>query len=290
MTTDSAPVAETPDQLAAAFEEQRTHLRAVAYRMLGSVHEADDAVQEAWVRLSRTDTADVGNLTGWLTTVVSRVCLDMLRARSARPEDLTEIPDVRTEEAAPEDAALMADALGPALMLVLDALTPGERLAFVLHDLFAVPFPEIATILGTTPAAARQLASRGRRRVQNTEMAERSGQDARTVVEAFLKASKSGDFQALLDLLHPDVTLKADDAAVAMGVSARLSGPHDVATLFNGRAKALLLTTIDGEPGLVWQLHGVPQVVFAFTVEDGRVTGIEQLAGRETIERMSIHR
>src|SRR3954452_23576696 len=205
------------DLLARRFEEDRPHLRAVAQRILGSEHEADDAVQEAWVRLSRTDTGDVSNLTGWLTTVVSRVCLDMLRSRTARREDPAELPEtVVAETADPEHEAVLADAIGPALMVVLDTLSPSERLAFVLHDMFAVPFPEIAEIVGCSPAAARQLASRGRRRGQGTrdDPAEGEPQAAdvarrRDVVEAFLAASRSGDFAALLAMLDPEVVLRA---------------------------------------------------------------------------------
>src|SRR3954468_24645951 len=180
------------DMLAGRFEQDRAHLRAVAQRILGSPHEADDAVQEAWVRLSRTDTGDVGNLTGWLTTVVSRVCLDMLRSRTARREDPAELPEtVVSDTADPEHEAVVADAIGPALLLVLDTLSPAERLAFVLHDMFAVPFPEIAEIVGCSPAAARQLASRGRRRVQgSTDAGAADAARRRAVVEAFLAASR----------------------------------------------------------------------------------------------------
>src|SRR4051794_7200348 len=243
--------------LAARFEADRGHLRQVAQRILGSAHEADDAVQEAWVRLSRSDTSEVGNLTGWLTTVVSRVCLDMLRSRQARREDPAELPVVVAESADPEQEAVMADTLGPALLLVLDTLSPRERLAFVLHDLFAVDFPQIAEIIGCAPAAARQLASRGRRRVQGADLDE-NGQIARKreIVEAFLAAARGGEFTALLALLDPSVTLRADEAAVAMGTDARAEGPEAVAAVFNGRAKALRPALIDGLPGLVWALRG----------------------------------
>src|SRR4051794_11748925 len=201
------------DLLASRFEADRAHLRTVAQRILGSTHEADDAVQETWMRLSRTDTADVDNLTGWLTTVVSRVCLDMLRARTARREEPAELPPAVAADARaadPEHEALLADAIGPALLVVLDTLGPSERLAFVLHDMFAVPFPEIAEIVGCSPAAARQLASRARRRVQGSAAPDRETPEAapdedvvrrRTVVDAFLAASRGGDFAALLALL-----------------------------------------------------------------------------------------
>jgi RNA polymerase sigma-70 factor (ECF subfamily) len=278
--------------LAARFEADRGHLRQVAQRILGSAHEADDAVQEAWVRLSRSDTTEVDNLTGWLTTVVSRVCLDMLRSRQARREDPAELPVVAADTADPEQEAVMADALGPALLLVLDTLGPRERLAFVLHDMFAVPFPEIAEIIGASPAVARQLASRARRRVQGSDPAEDTGQNARKreIVEAFLTAARGGDFSALLELLDPSVQLRADDAAVAMGVSALVSGPADVAGMFHGRAKALRTALIDGLPGLVWALKGEPKVAFAFTIDDegGHVTGIEQLADPATLAALEI--
>lgn len=275
--------------LAARFEADRPHLRQVAQRILGSAHEADDAVQEAWVRLSRSDTSEVGNLTGWLTTVVSRVCLDMLRSRQARREDPAELPVVVAESADPEQEAVMADALGPALLLVLDTLSPRERLAFVLHDLFAVDFPQIAEIIGCAPAAARQLASRARRRVQGADLDE-NGQIARKreIVEAFLAAARGGEFTALLALLDPSVTLRADEAAVAMGTDARAEGPEAVAAVFNGRAKALRPALIDGLPGLVWALRGEPKVAFPFTIEDGLVIGIEQIADPATLAVLEI--
>ncbi|MFF5292385.1 sigma-70 family RNA polymerase sigma factor [Paractinoplanes globisporus] len=278
------------ENLAARFEADRPHLRQVAQRILGSAHEADDAVQEAWVRLSRSDTAEVDNLTGWLTTVVSRVCLDMLRSRQARREDPAELPVLAAETADPEQEAVMADALGPALLLVLDTLGPRERLAFVLHDMFAVPFPQIAEIIGASPAVARQLASRARRRIQGTDPTE-DGQTTRKreIVEAFLAAARGGEFAALLQLLDPSVILSADEAAVAMGNTNALSeGPEAVAGVFNGRAKALRTAYIDGVPGLVWALRGEPKVVFAFAFEDGLITGIEQLADPETLAALEI--
>ena len=278
------------DVLAERFEQDRPHLRLVAQRILGSPHEADDAVQEAWVRLSRSDTSEVDNLTGWLTTVVSRVCLDMLRSRQARREDPAELPVVAAETADPEQEAVMADALGPALLLVLDTLGPRERLSFVLHDMFAVPFPEIAEIIGASPAVARQLASRARRRVQGGDPTiEGEIGRKREVVDAFLAAARGGDFSALLELLDPSVQLRADDAAVKMGVSALVSGPSEVAGVFNGRAKALRTALIDGLPGLVWALRGEPKVAFTFAIdEDGHVTGIEQLADPATLAALEI--
>jgi RNA polymerase sigma-70 factor (ECF subfamily) len=282
--------------LAARFEADRPHLRAVAQRILGSPDEAEDAVQEAWVRLSRSDTDDVGNLTGWLTTVVSRICLDMLRSRTARREEPAELPEVPAGDVPdPEHQALIADAIGPALLLVLDTLSPAERLAFVLHDMFAVPFPEIAEIVGCSPAAARQLASRARRRVQNTaDASPTEGPSpagpaaARTVVEAFLAASRGGDFAALLALLDPEVELRADAAGVKMGAAGLVRGPRAVAETFAGRAQGARLALIDGAPGLVWMAGPRPRVVFTFTVADGRVTGIELLADPDRLSAMTI--
>jgi RNA polymerase sigma factor (sigma-70 family) len=309
--------------LAARFEADRPHLRAVAQRILGSPDEAEDAVQEAWVRLSRSDTGDVGNLTGWLTTVVSRICLDMLRSRTARREEPAELPEVPAGDVPdPEHQALMADAIGPALLLVLDTLGPAERLAFVLHDMFAVPFPQIAEIVGCSPAAARQLASRARRRVQHTATAEpapsptgseatapagptstgpapagrtataghpSTGPDpARRVVDAFLAAAHGGDFTALLALLDPDVELRADAAGVKMGAAGLVRGPRAVAETFAGRARGARVALIDGSPGLVWMAGAGPRVVFAFTVTGGRVTGIDLLADPDTLAAMTI--
>jgi RNA polymerase sigma factor (sigma-70 family) len=313
--------------LAARFEADRPHLRAVAQRILGSPDEAEDAVQEAWVRLSRSDTGDVGNLTGWLTTVVSRICLDMLRSRTARREEPAELPEVPAGDVPdPEHQALMADAIGPALLLVLDTLGPAERLAFVLHDMFAVPFPEIAEIVGCSPAAARQLASRARRRVQHTATAEPApsptGSEAtapagptstgpapagrtatgpapaghpstgpapaRRVVDAFLAAAHGGDFTALLALLDPDVELRADAAGVKMGAAGLVRGPRAVAETFAGRARGARVALIDGSPGLVWMAGAGPRVVFAFTVTGGRVTGIDLLADPDTLTAMTI--
>ena len=232
--------------LAERFEEHRTHLRAVAYRLLGSRNEADDAVQEAWLRLSRADTSGVANLGGWLTTVVARVCLDMLRARKSRREEpLGVYPPAQTVGGArgtdPEHEALMADAVGFALLVVLDTLAPAERLAFVLHDLFAVPFEEIAPIVGRSPTAARQLASRARRRVRGGSAAPQADRTRqRTVVNAFLAASRSGDFDALLALLDPDVVLRTDRAVVLAGCTSgsawRAGGGRAVRGTRAGRA------------------------------------------------------
>jgi RNA polymerase sigma factor (sigma-70 family) len=278
------------DLLAERFEQDRAHLRLVAQRILGSPHEADDAVQEAWVRLSRSDTEEVGNLTGWLTTVVSRVCLDMLRARSARPEEPAEVPaDFTAEAPDPEHRALMADAIGPALMLVLDTLGPSERLAFVLHDMFAVPFPEIATIVGCSPAAARQLASRARRRIQGTDISDKSDKGTRqAIVRAFLAAAHGGDFTTLLEMLDPDVVMRADQQSVRMGADAVLMGAQAVAGRFQGAAGAQV-AMLDGRPGLAWALNGKVLVVFEFLFDDeGRITRVEQMADRAVLGTMTI--
>src|SRR5437667_10407724 len=217
------------DWLATRFEEHRSHLRAVAYRMLGSLNEADDAVQEAWLRLSRADTSDVENLAGWLTTVVARVCLNMLRSRTSRREDLASpyVPDpiLSFEDAIdPEQEVLLADSVGLALHVVLETLTPAERLAFVLHDMFAVPFDEIAPVVGRSPDAARQLASRARRRVQGAAVPDADLTRQREVVDAFLAASRGGDFDALLAELDPDVVLRVDRGAVPAGASREVRG------------------------------------------------------------------
>src|SRR5437667_6879574 len=244
--------------LAEQFEANRTHLRAVAYRMLGDLTEADDAVQESWLHLSRSNTSGVENLGGWLTTFVARVCLDMLRSRnSLREEPLgADVPEPimsREDGIDPEHEALLADSVGLALLVVLDTLNPAERLAFVLHDLFAVPFDEIAPIVGRSPIAARQLASRARRRVQGA--ATDSDVDLtrqREVVDAFLAASRSGDFDALLAVLDPDAVLRADQAAVHMGASEEVRGALAMAKQFSGRARAAKLALVNGAIVLVW--------------------------------------
>lgn len=266
-----------PDWLADRFEAQRPHLRAVAYRMLGSSAEADDAVQEAWLRLSRTDTSEVENLGGWLTTVVSRVCLNMLQSRRSRREAPLDAHEPPGESVDPETEAVLADSVGAALLIVLDTLTPAERLAFVLHDLFAVPFDDIAPILGKTPAAARQLASRGRRRVQGAAPAPDLARQ-RDVVRAFLAASRNGDFDALLALLDPDAVVRADAAAVSLGAQAEARGAAEVAAAFAGRARAAEPALVDGRAGMVWTVDGAPRVVFDFTVVDGVIRSIELLA------------
>jgi RNA polymerase sigma factor (sigma-70 family) len=282
------------DWLAGQFEEHRSRLRAVAYRMLGSAAEADDAVQEAWLRLSRSGAAGVDNLGGWLTTVVGRVSLDMLRARRARREDPLgdRLPDELPSHQGggdPEQEALLADAVGPALLVVLETLTPAERLAFVLHDLFAVPFEEIAAVLGRSEAAARQLASRARRRVQGAPAAAAADPGRqRAVVDAFLAAARDGDFDALVALLDPDVVLRADAAAVQAGSAAEVRGAAAVAGTFSGRARFARPALVDGAAGAVWAPGGRPRVVFAFAIAGGRITGIDLVADPERLRRATI--
>jgi len=281
------------DWLADQFEQYRTHLRAVAYRMLGSQAEADDAVQESWIRITGATADDIENIGGWMTTVTARVCLDMLRSRTRRREEPVgaDVPEggssIRTID--PEREALLADSVGSALLVVLDTLAPAERLAFVLHDLFAVPFEEIAPIVGRSPDAARQLASRARRRVQRVDDvpdADRSRQ--REIVEAFLAASRGGDFQALLDLLDPDAVVRADEATVRSGAEPEVRGAEAVAGTFVGRARAAQPALIDGLAGLVWAQRGVPRVVFQFTVDEGKVTKIEMVSEPARIEELDL--
>jgi RNA polymerase sigma-70 factor (ECF subfamily) len=281
--------------LAERFEADRARLQAVAYRLLGSTSEADDAVQEAWLRLSRSDTSDVENLSGWLTTVVSRVCLDMLRSRRSRREDPLEADSEAIPDAAdPEQEAVLADSVGLAMVTVLQRLAPAERVAFVLHDVFGVSFDEIAGIVGRTPVAARQLASRGRRRVQGAE-AGRSEDTARhqAVVEAFFRASRGGDLAGLLAVLDPDVVLRPDETALHMGqrngwITSVLHGADAVAAQFNGAAQAAQLALLDGEPGAVWIGGGRPVVAFAFTIHEGKVAQIELVGDQERLSRMQI--
>ncbi len=281
------------DWLAERFEAHRTHLRAVAYRMLGSASEADDAVQEAWLRLSRSNASGVENLGGWLTTVVARVCLNMLQSRASRREQPqgAHLPDPvagREDGGDPEHEALLAEGVGLALLVVLDTLTPAERLAFVLHDTFAVPFDEIAPIVERSPAAARQLASRARRRVQGAAPPDTDLTRQRAVVDAFLAASRGGDFDALLAVLDPDVVLRADHAAVQAGASREVRGAAAVAGAFSGRARAARPALVNGAAGAVWAPGGRPRVVFAFTITRGRIVAIDLLADPERLRRLDL--
>ncbi|HTD78202.1 MAG TPA: sigma-70 family RNA polymerase sigma factor [Chloroflexota bacterium] len=282
------------DWLAERFEAHRSHLRAVAYRMLGSLSEADDAVQESWLNVSRSDTSGVDNLGGWLTTVVARVCLDMLRSRKSRREEPLDPhvsePIVSRADAAvdPEHEVVLADSVGLALLVVLETLAPAERVAFVMHDLFAVPFDEIAPIVGRSPAAARQLASRARRRVQGAATPDADLTRQRAVVDAFLAASRGGDFGALLALLDPNVVLRADGAVVRTGASAEVRGATAVAETFLGRARAAQLALVNGAAGAVWAQGGRPRVVFGFSIVRGKIVEIEMIADPERLGQLDI--
>jgi RNA polymerase sigma factor (sigma-70 family) len=270
------------------FEEQRAHLQAVAYRMLGSTAEANDAVQETWLRLSRSDTSDVENLAGWLTTVVARICLDMLRSRHSRREESLDmyVPDpVVTREDAmdPEQEVLLSDAVGLALLVVLDTLAPAERLAFVLHDMFGVPFEEIAPIVGRSAPAARQLASRARRRVRGAAVPDTDRTRQREVVDAFFAAARGGDFDALVSLLDPDVVLRSD-IRVAKGAAA-VAGS---ALMFADLARILHPVLVNGAAGVVITADGRPVSVMGFTVTDGRIVEIEALTSPARLARLEL--
>ncbi|MEO6512723.1 MAG: sigma-70 family RNA polymerase sigma factor [Nocardioides sp.] len=279
--------------LAEEFEAERPRLRGLALRMLGSDAGADDAVQEAWIRLVRTDQrsadgAAIDNLPGWLTTVVSRICLDSLRSRTAHREDAwpdgADLPDTAPT---PEEQVELVDAVGQAMTVVLDTLAPAERLAYVLKDVFAVPFDQIAPILGRSEVATRQLASRARRRLQEPEPREDLAAADAAVVDAFMAASRDNEFAALLELLDPDAEVRVDDAAQAMGSqAASITGGRQIAEFFAGRAKAALPATLDGAAASCWQHLGEVKVVFAFTVLDGKVRQIELLADPSVLTRV----
>ncbi len=280
------------DALTERFEQERPRLRAVAYRMLGSAAEADDAVQEAWLRFHRTDAGEIGNIPAWLTTVVARVCLSLLRTRrNHREEPLDGQPEPDDDRRDPGQEAELADTVGLALLVVLDALGPAERVAFVLHDMFAVPFDEIAPVIGKTPAATRQLASRARRRVRGGTTADADLPRRRKVVEAFLAASRGGDFEALLSLLDPDVVLHADRFVGPSPAPIELRGVESVrrgAILASERARASELALVDGAPGLLMVRDGRLVVVLAFQVDDDRITGIEVIADPERLATVEL--
>jgi RNA polymerase sigma factor (sigma-70 family) len=283
-----------PDWLSERFAEHQGRLRALAYRMLGSPSDADDAVQDAWLRVSRADVEQIDNLGGWLTTVVARVCLNMLEARRSRREDSAGIQPPEPlppggHGAGPEDEMLLADSVGAALLVVLDTLTPAERLAFVLHDVFDVPFGEIAAIIDRTPAAARQIASRARRRVIAAGAEPEPDLPRRQkVVAAFLAASRSGDFRALLELLAPEAAVHADPAAVAMSAPAEARGAEAVARIFAGRAEAARLALVDGIPAAVWVRAGRPQVIIAFKISGDKIASIGLIADPDRLRDLDI--
>ena len=284
------------DQLAEKFEENRTQLRSVAYRMLGSVNEAEDAVQEAWLRLSRSDVSEVANLSAWLTTVVSRVCLDMLRTRKSRREDPLDIfvPDPIVSPLDPEEEAVRADSVGLAMLVVLETLAPAERLAFVLHDMFALSFDEIAEIVDKSPAATRQLASRARRRVQGVPVVDGDVGRQREVVDAFLAASRSGDFEALLSLLDPDVVLRADAGTAdptGPAVSKLVRGALAVveqALMFTRLAPYSRAALVNGTPGVITVVNDQLLGVMAVTTRDGKITEINILADIPRLQSLPI--
>jgi RNA polymerase sigma-70 factor (ECF subfamily) len=285
------------DWLAGRFEANRSHLRGVAFRMLGSLTEADDAVQEAWIRLSRTDTSHVDNLRAWLTTVVGRVCLNMLRSRKTRREASleTHLPDPILSPAEgidPEQEALLGDSVGLALLVVLDSLAPAERVAFVLHDVFAVPFDEIAPIIGRTPTAARQLASRARRRVQGAPVPDADLDGQWTVVDAFLAASRAGDFERLLTVLDPQVVVRSDGGVARPDLSSLVRGAEAVAEqamTFRRFAETSTRILVNGIPGgIAWAPDGSPFAVLALTVRGGRIVAIDVLADPDRLGRLDL--
>jgi RNA polymerase sigma factor (sigma-70 family) len=279
--------------LAEQFEANRTHLQAVAYRMLGSLSEADDAVQESWLRLSRSDTSEISNLGGWLTTVVARICLDMLRSRKSRREEPrgSVVPEGGVDQRDgidPEEEMELSDSVGQALLIVLDTLSPAERLAFVLHDLFEVPFNEIAPIVGRSETAARKLASRARSRVREAGRRKEADHPAgREVVDAFLKASREGDFDALLTLLDPDVVLQADRAAVSVGAPGEVRGARAVARQVSWRARGAQPALVNGAVGAVAQ-RGRQSLVFRFTIKSGKIVEIHVVADPEHLRHLDL--
>jgi RNA polymerase sigma factor (sigma-70 family) len=288
--------------LAEKFLETQPHLRAVACRILGSNGEADDAIQEAWLRLTRSDAKSPENLGGWLTTVVARVCLDMLRSRKSRKEqslgeEVREAPE-NPGQANPAEQAVLADSVGSALLIVLRMLAPAERVAFVLHDLFDLPFEEIGPIVGRSEAAARQLASRARRRVRGGQEGREDEAKKREIVAAFMAASREGNFNALLQLLDPEVLLTADEVALkvtqankakgAPALQSEMRGATEVAETLNGRALGARLALINGSPGSTWIAGGIPRVAFLFSIENGKIQGIDVVMDPEDLKEMEV--
>ena len=286
------------DWLAEKFQAQRDHLRGVAFRMLGSLPEADDAVQEAWLRVSRADTSNVENLGGWLTTVVARVSLDMLRSRNSRREDSLSAPSPAppTQIAAstdPEHEAVLAESVGLALLVVLERLNPAERLAFVLHDMFAVSFDEIGAIVGRTPAAARQLASRARRRVQGAKTSAPNADLAgrRRLVDAFVAALRSGDFEGLMAVLDPDVVVRTDRVGAAAGAPTETRGARawaSQAVMFAKLAQSVRSALVDGDAGAVWAPGGKLVRVLRFTFGNGRITEVDIITDRARVDALDL--
>ena len=278
------------DRLAGRFEASRPRLRAMAYRMLGSLSDADDAVQEGWIHAARANASAVDNLEGWFTTIVARVCLDMLRSRKSRREEPLDPEDAAV--AGPEQEAMLADSVGLALLVVLDTLPPAERVAFVLHDTFGLPFEQIAGITGRSPAAARQLASRARRRVRGTTSVPRSRlARQRKVAEAFLTAARGGDLDALLAVLDPEVVLYADAAAAPSGAPATLRGAAAVARgarAASVRSRYSRVALVNGTPGIVWAPRGRLRVVLAFTMTDDKISRIEVIADPARLETLDL--
>lgn len=291
------------DWLANKFKENHSHLHAVAYRILGSQSEAEDALQEAWLRLTKSDANGIENLGGWLTTVVARICLDALRSRKVRQEG--ELLDAQHPElseefrgASPEDDVLLADSIGPALLIVLETLAPAERVAFVLHDLFDLSFEDIAPIVGKSEMATRQLASRARRRVRGAKDSSENEMQKREIVSAFLRASREGDFVSLLQLLDPAVVLRADDTAVkvakankahgAPNFQNKMHGADTIAELFKGRATAAQLALINGTTGTTWVSGGKPRVVFAFSITNGKISEIDVIMSPEDLNDFDV--
>jgi RNA polymerase sigma-70 factor (ECF subfamily) len=279
------------DWLAEQFEAERPRLKAVASRMVGPA-EADDVVQETWTRLSRSNAGSIEKLGAWLTTVVAHVSLDMLRARSRRDVATARYGELTGHAAvpSPESEAVLADAVGAALIVVLDRLSPSERLAFVLHDLFGVPFEEIAGVLGRSEAATKMLASRARQKVQGSgELDAARPAPHREIVDAFLAASRQGEFEALVEMLHPDVVLRADGEAVRIGSPAFLLGARTVAAVFSGRATAARAVSIDGGIGMVWSVGGRPRVVWDFVIEGGKIVHIDMLATPDSLTLLQLN-
>ena len=283
------------------FEETRHRLLAIAYRMLGSADEAEDAVQEAWIRLTRSESEKIENINGWLTTVVTRVCLDMLRSRKSRREDPLDekVYEIPSEESGnPEDDFLLADSVGPAMLVILDLLTPTERIAFVLHDLFDLSFEEIAPIISRSEMATRQLASRARRRIRGASTPKEDIERQKEVVSAFLAASREGNFEALIKVLHPDVILRADETAIKISESRKskgapqfqheIRGAKNVADTFKGKAAAAQLALVNGMAGATWAPGGKPVVAFFFSLKGGTISAIDIVMDPQKLSAIEI--